>query len=146
MSEALWRICGIKLLGGMFLCSPVKMGLLRDTRVQMNLLIKPTMWENVNTRAKHYQIVAFHMKCEACGFIGQDLSTHLVRRTVRPPWWCLQALGWKCPSPRIWFCLRLLRGFVADVRVLRFLQDVLRKTTGMHMCNQQTINVIKVVI
>lgn len=74
----------------------------------------------------------FCIKCEAHGFLGQCLPTHLARPTVSPPWWCLQALEWKGPSPRFWLCLRLLIGFVADVRVLRFLQDVLGKTEGMY--------------
>lgn len=68
------------------------MWLQRDTRGRMNLLIKATMWGNMNTsgwsvRGQYHRIAAFCIKCEACGFMRQISSTHLAGagRTMRPP-------------------------------------------------------------
>lgn len=68
------------------------MWLQRDTRGRMNLLIKATMWGNMNmsgwsVRGQYHRIAAFCIKCEACGFMRQISSTHLAGagRTIRPP-------------------------------------------------------------
>lgn len=112
------------------------------------------MWENMNmgaygwsVRGQYYRIAAFCIKCEACGFMRQISSTHLAGagRTIRPPRGVCKPSSERVPHHNS-DCLRLLEGFVSDVRVLRCLQDVLRKSEGTYIClsirnsSQQTIN------